>query len=136
MYTTINEFRTNERYDNHNRVIPRDFFNESKLLKCMGQLALKILDGRVPEGITIEIEESGEAFNIALSNEYDCLYVTNYPITVNGENVFFGTTYNSKALYPMVCYDDDVEFNVFDDQGNFTNKFIEQFVNQTENVQA
>ena len=45
--------------DNYSRVIPRDFFNEAKLLKCMGLLALKVLDNMTPNGIKILIEESG-----------------------------------------------------------------------------
>jgi hypothetical protein len=137
MITTINEYRKNEGYGNdHQRVIPRDFFNESKLLKCMGQLAVRILDGRIPEGITIEVEEAGEAFDIQLSNEFGCLFVANYPVTVNGEEYFFGTLYNSKDAYPMICYVEYDEILVFDEQGNFTAEFVTQFTNQTEDVQA
>lgn len=53
---------------NYIRVIPRDFFNESKLLKCMGQLSLKILDCQLPKGIEMYIEGDGQPFQIGLSN--------------------------------------------------------------------
>ena len=60
---------------NHtNVVIPRDFFNYAKLLKCMGFLALNIHNGTLPDGIEISIEESGEQFEIGLEDD---LFVVN-----------------------------------------------------------
>jgi hypothetical protein len=38
----------------YNRVIPRDLFNESKLLKCFGQLALLMHDGVIPGSIVFD----------------------------------------------------------------------------------
>lgn len=112
--------------ENYTRIIPRDFFNEAKLLKCMGVLALKILDAQLPEGITIEIEESGEPFNIMLT---DCgsLLVDNYPITVNGEPYTFKTTYNSKSNFPFFCDVDGEDVQVFNEDGNFDEEFITKF---------
>jgi len=72
----------------YSRVIPRDFFNEAKLLKCMGQLSLAILDGMTPEGITITVEETGEPFQIELDDD-GYLYLTNYEMFVNGRAVAF-----------------------------------------------
>ena len=109
----------------YTRVIPRDFFNESKLLECMGVLSLKILDRRLPEGVQIEIAETGEPFNIQLTDD-GVLTVANYPVTVNGKTVFFGTTYNSKANFPLFARSESYEdFQVFDDNGDFSSEFIE-----------
>lgn len=111
---------------NYQRVIPRDFFNEAKLLKCMGLLALKILDNNLPSSIQIKIEESGEPFDIELSDDGH-LFVSNYPVTINGEVVLFKTSYNSKSNYPFFCEIDYTDYEVFDEQGNFTEEFIELF---------
>lgn len=125
-------FNLNENYGNeYSRVIPRDFFNEAKLLKCMGNLALKILDFQIPEGIKIEIENSGDPFNIVLTND-GFLMVSNYSVTVNGEEVIMKSTYNSKENYPFYCEIDYDEYLVFDDKGEFTKEFIERFQNSEE----
>lgn len=117
-----------ENRNSYTRVVPRDFFNESKLLKCMGFLALRILNSELPEGITIEIEESGDAFDIGMTQD-GSLTVLNYPVTINGEDVTMKTTINAKDNFPFFCEIDYTEYLVFDDQGNFDKEFIERFKN-------
>ena len=114
------------------RVVPRDFFNESKLLKCMGFLALRILDRQLPEGITIEIDETGEPFDIQLTDD-GSLTVVNYDVRVNGLDVVMKTTYNSKANFPLFCELDYEEFRVFNEQGEFDQEFLTKFQSSTEN---
>lgn len=114
----------------YERVIPRDFFNESKLLKCMGQLSLKILDCKLPDGIKIEIDECGSPFVINQTTD-GRLFLQDYDVTINDIYVSMSTTYNSKDNYPLVCIHDDVETTVFDDAGNFTQDFI-NFCNNIE----
>ena len=111
----------------YNRVIPRDFFNEGKLLKCMGVLPLSILDNKTPDGIEIHIDGSGEAFDIVLDQEWSILEVINYNVTINGEEYRVGTTYNSKDNFPLYVIVDDVEILVFDENGKFSDEFIETF---------
>lgn len=106
----------------YQRVIPRDFFNESKLLKCMGQLSLKILDNATPDGMKIEIEESGDPFETYLCED-GSLAIINYPVTINDVSVGFKTTYNSKSPFPFFCQIDDCDIEVFDDNGEFTEEF-------------
>lgn len=110
----------------YERVIPRDFFNEAKLLKCMGMLSLKILDCQLPEGISIKIEESGEPFKIKLSEEGN-LFVSNYEVFINDRPVMVSTTYNSKSNYPFHCMVDYCETPIFDESGEFTEEFIQTF---------
>lgn len=112
---------------NYNRVIPRDFFNEAKLLKCFGVLALKVLDCQVPQGINISIEESGEAFKVKLDQINGSLHIVNYPVSINGEIVEVGTQYNSKDNFPFYCYINYCEILIFDEDGNFSEEFIENF---------
>lgn len=103
MITTINEYKLiNESIYNYHRVIPRDFFNESKLLKCMGRLALLIHENKLPEGINIVIEESGEPFDIKQNNLLEIIFISNYKIKINDEYYEFGTTINSKDNYPLL----------------------------------
>lgn len=106
----------------YTRVIPRDFFNESKLLKCFGQLALKQLDSLLPEGIVLVIDEDGGPFDIQLS-ECGYLYIANYRTTLNGEGVLFYTTYNSKGAYPFHVIIGNDEYAVFNEDGTFTDEF-------------
>jgi hypothetical protein len=107
----------------YTRVIPRDFFNEAKLLKCMGQLALKVLDRAAPQ--TLEIIDNGEPFHICLM-ECGHLTVRNVLVLINDTPHVFKTTYNSKRNFPfLVDTEDEGEIEVFDEQGDFTTEFLE-----------
>ena len=107
---------------NYQRIIPRDFYNESKLLKCIGLLSLNILDNSTP--CKIEIEESGEAFNVVLLDD-GYLTIINYPIKVKDLEILFKTTYNSKANYPLYAELNYVNYCVFDESGKFDSEFLE-----------
>jgi len=111
----------------YQRVIPRDFFNEAKLLKCMGLLALKVLDNQLPEGIVISIDESGEPFDIIQMEDSGDLSVVNYPVIVNGVELLFASNYNSKSNFPLYCEIDYSPITVFNEIGDFSNEFIETF---------
>lgn len=115
----------------YERVIPRDFFNEAKLLKCLGLLSVKILDNMLPEGIKIEISESERAFDIQQDEGDGGLYVNNYPVKINGCAVLLKTIYNSKDNYPLLCtYNDYEEVLVFDEKGEFSDDFIKKYTNK------
>ena len=94
-------------------------------------MKIHIHDNTLPEGINIQIEEIGEEFNIDIETTHHWLYVTNYPILINDDEYLFGTVYNSKDNYPLYCYNHNTEEEilVFDENGNFTNDFIENFTN-------
>lgn len=114
--------------------IPRDPFNWAKLLKCFGQLCLKVHDGMVPDHLNIEIEfeHYGHPFKVEQLEDGD-LTIVNYPITINGEDVTFVTTYNSKDAYPYYCWTQDGEsYLVFDDKGEFTDEFLNIQLNGTD----
>lgn len=93
----------------------------------MGKLSLAILDWQIPGGIEITITESGEPFEVVLEENYALLYVANYPVSINGTEYLTGTTYNSKDTYPLQVVDDYAEYLVFDEQGNFSEEFIQHF---------
>jgi len=118
----------------YRRTVPRDFFNEAKLLKCMGVLSLRILDGKLPPGIDIKMAEPGTGFKIDLLSD-GSLTVSNYPVTINGQVVTMKTIYNTKANFPLVCELDYEETTVFDDNGDWDEEFVARFrFNELDNL--
>lgn len=105
----------------YNRVLPRDLFNESKLLKCIGRLCLLIHDNMIP--FSMSVEENDEPFEIGLLEDGH-LTITNLNIFIMEQLTTFKTVYNSKLSYPLIAsygYDECV---VFDNDGQFTEEFI------------
>lgn len=106
----------------YQRVIPRDLFNEAKLLKCIGQLCLHIHDGLTP--VKMSIEETGEPFEIGLLED-GFLCILNLNISIKDKVFTFKTTYNSKSNYPLYVEHDYCDYDVFDEKGKFTQTFID-----------
>lgn len=111
------------------RVIPRDLFNEAKLLKCLGFLVLKIHDGLID--LNFEHEDPEEGFKIVQdenSGALSCCNLTFY--NKKGEEVIVFSPYNSRGNFPLVFLDSLEEENcVFDDEGNFSEWFLLNFKN-------
>jgi len=109
----------------YQRVLPRDLFNEAKLLKCLGVLVLKIEDGLLPE---LEYELVGDRFRIEQSQADGSLSVFNLVFTTTtkgGRRIDFCTPYNSRANYPLefLAEGDDDTDTVFDEDGYLTDAF-------------
>ncbi len=120
---TYENFQLNESRENYARVIPRDLFNEAKLLKCIGRLCLLIHQNDVPVEMTSE--NDGEAFKIVQLVD-GSLCISNVDICIKGQSHTFATSYNSKANYPLVVItQDDAEYEVFDDNGAYSQEFID-----------
>lgn len=109
----------------YTRVIPRDFFNEGKLMTCMGNLYIQAESSTRPDGINIVIEENGEPFIIEKDSSSGDIYVSNYKTYVNGNLVRFATNLNSRSKYPLNCTYDNAEYTVFTNTGEFDQEFIE-----------
>jgi hypothetical protein len=106
----------------YTRVIPRDLFNEAKLLKCLGQLALLIRDGKAPEFLTVD-EPDGDGFVIEQNPGDGALYCANLTFRANGRQLPLYAAYNSKDPYPLLCDIDGEETAVFYDDGTLTTEF-------------
>ena len=106
---------------NYNRVVPRDLFNESKLLKCIGKLTLLMHDNLAPNGLTCL--HDGEPFVIGLT---DCghLKIQNIIFSYDNFELDFKTVYNSKSNFPFYCDYDNCEYLVFDENGDFDEEFL------------
>ena len=111
----------------YKRVIPRDFFNEAKLLKCMGHLHIKSQQADRPDGIEIVINENGLPFQIEKDESSGDIYIANYGTFVNNLPVRFATNLNSKSNYPLHCDYENTPYMVFDENGNWDSEFIEAF---------
>ena len=116
------------------RVLPRDLFNESKLLKCLGRLTLMIHDGMAGDlEFDLEKEERGFIIN---QNEDGDLYCKNLFFYYNDEFVHVVSGLNSRGSYPLYFYFEK-ETNgklynysresVFEEDGSFTPEFKECF---------
>lgn len=108
----------------YNRVIPRDLFNESKLLKCIGRLCLLIHDRQVP--FNARIDDTGERFLIELNEDNNELHISNLEIIINKvKGIQFFIPYNSKDNYPLYCRFREEEYKVFYEGGNLHSDFID-----------
>lgn len=112
----------------YNRVIPRDLFNEAKLLKCLGQLSLIIHDEvGVPRGLKLEHYDSEHAgFQIEQQEQDGALYCANLECLYRGRVVGLRSPYNSKDAYPLqyIVGDDEDTGRVFTHDGALTAEFI------------
>lgn len=111
----------------YQRVIPRDLFNEAKLLKCLGQLALLIHDGvRIPRGLTLEHETPEDGFQIEQNQDSGALYCCNLECFCDGRLIGLSTPYNSKDAFPLrFVRGDDDEGRVFNEDGSLSDEFRE-----------
>ena len=106
---------------NYNRVVPRDLFNEAKLLKCMGKLCLAILDNNAP--INMTFVDHGMPFMIGLIDE-GSLTIKNLSIFIDHQLYLFKTTYNSKSNYPLFVQYDYCDYKVFNEDGDWDEEFL------------
>lgn len=109
---------------NYRRVIPRDLFNEAKLLKCLGQLSLLIHDGQLPE---LQMDRMGAGFEVALHEAgyltAEGLVIEKIDIVRGNTELWFGTVYNSRQSFPLICFYDWEEIKVFTETGSVSQEF-------------
>lgn len=114
--------------NDYTRVIPRDLFNEAKLLKCLGQLALGIHEGAFGTA-EIKLVHNDDEFDGFLVKQYQddgSLYASNLTLYVRGSFVVVSSIYNSKSPFPLTFLDQDTEAAgyVFDDDGTPSDEFL------------
>lgn len=116
------------------RVVPRDLFNEAKLLKCMGRLIVLIEDKMLPE--TISYLDGGYPFVVAQDQSDGGLVLRNIRVlrtrttgaTFVADKLTFKTKLNSKDSYPLYVQpltNEDEEIRVFTSLGEPTEEFLE-----------
>lgn len=124
---------------NYTRVVPRDLFRESLLLKCLGRLVLLIHDGKLPwlkfyhnSEFNTELEFKG--FEISCRDEdggLECNTVKFYPADTPEDSEMWEyelDIYTGLARqgdhWPLLCtVEAGEEIEVFDNEGNINPEF-------------
>lgn len=111
----------------YTRVIPRDLFNESALLRDLGRLA--ILLGETRGHNAGFVQENVERFDIGQDPASGNIRVKTLDFVINGENYLLERPLNSREPYAlMIMLMGDPDYNlisVFDDEGNFSEEMKE-----------
>jgi len=116
-----------ETHVGYQRVIPRDLFNEAKLLKGWGCIALLVHNEMQPEGVTLEHDTSEHpGFDIAQDPDSADLYITNLILKLYDEKVVIQSSYNSKTPNTLFFIGEMMghEGDVLTDDGKFTDCFL------------
>ena len=91
----------------YNRVLPRDLFNESKLLKCMGKLVIHLEN----EFRLVPSDDYYPSFDIKMNEDNNTLHLVGIRFII-GYGSFelnssdFFTPYNSKDQWPLKFHRD------------------------------
>lgn len=124
---------------NYARVLPRDLFNEAKLLKCLGQLSLLIHDGlgidpawalKLIHQDPVDSEEY-TGFIIEQNNDDGSIYCANLVLLSRGQVIRLYSPLNSKLPYPLQFFGHrrdggeypTVDDAVFNDNGTLSSEF-------------
>lgn len=113
----------------YRRVIPRDLFNEANLLKCYGQLILKlddvILRRPAGSGPRFRLEHDSGPFEV-FQDESDGS-ITLWPsveFSIDGKHIGLRRPLNSREPWPLYATNHGSdEVAVFDDRGELTLEF-------------
>lgn len=109
---------------NYDRTIPRDLFNEAKLLKGLGFLILHIHDGVSPDGLTFEQPPPESEFDIRHDRAYGDLFVFNVRVQLHGESLYLFHPYNENEGLTLSYRHNGESGYVFEDPETFTDSFI------------
>lgn len=112
----------------YRRVIPRDLFNEANLLKCYGQLWLK-LEGRLGPELSFEFDDTGlNPFAIDQRPHDGSLTVRNVALFARGRQIHLSRPLNSRLPWPLEALLPDTELGeevlVFTPDGELSPAFL------------
>jgi len=101
------------------RVIPRDLFNEGKLLSQLGRISLMIHDNTLPH-ITVNHENENSGFIISQNPDDGSISVTNlHFFDNNGTPIYFFHGLNCKEKFSLQMEFKGEVYWCFDDNGAF-----------------
>lgn len=103
------------------RVIPRDLFNEAKLLNNLGRIQILIEDRMICLTSKMDIDDavSPEGFGVDQDDSDASLFARNLRFYFEGEEIKMRTPYNSKAKYPILGVYKGEDYYLLDDKGNW-----------------
>lgn len=110
---------------NYPRVLPRDLFNESKLLKCLGRIVMFIEDGMAPKNLVYGYTGSNtDPFMVGLVDDGH-LKLLGLHFSCSHALLEMKIAYNTKGVWPLLCDYEDVEYKVFTEDGILTQEFLQ-----------
>jgi hypothetical protein len=107
----------------YKRVIPRDFFNESKLLKCLGKIELYLMGNK-----NISVQFDNERFLIEQNDSDGSLYVSNYKVYIGEDEVSLYIPYNCKENWPLMADYCGSTYYLLNESGDFIPSVITDFI--------
>lgn len=105
------------------RVMPRDLFNESNLLKCWGFLVLECMDGIYPE---LSYDDISGRFIVERDDTVYGFYLSNVSLYINGVPFRPFVPVNSRDKNPFYIESEETEWEslrIIDDNGKLTAEF-------------
>lgn len=112
--------------DDYTRVIPRDLFNEAKLLKCLGQVALLQLDWPLPQmELSLIQTQSIRGFSIRQDPSDGSIHCQNLYVYISRKRVRLHTPLNSREPYPLHATIADESVQVLTDDGKWHPDFLD-----------
>lgn len=107
----------------YQRVIPRDLFNEAKLLKCLGQLSLLVENG-VLQSLRVELDEVYDGFDVEQDENDGSIYCPGIDVVFgDGVEIYVYSPLNSRSSYPLQFSCRGESGDVFDDDGSTSTMF-------------
>ena len=106
------------------RVIPRDFFNESKLLKCLGKFEIHRENVDLKIDIPYQVEYDGKPFQVEQDDSDGSLRVVNYRVYILNEPLDLFIPYNSKDDWPLYARVKDTEWKILGEDGSLQSCII------------
>lgn len=112
------------------RVIPRDLFNESSLLKCYGKLYLELENqSGTPLGALSWRGDDAQPFDVQQSEADGSIYVANIRLEVGRREFLLTRPLNSRDPWPLWAESEDNDdfepVAVFNDGGSLSAEFLD-----------
>ena len=106
------------------RILPRDFFNESKLLCCLGRVSVHVHDNKTGKVKITEVFD-GKPFSVKQNQDTGNLYVENYRLFIQKEELFVYLPYNcTDTKYPLKGIWRNKEYQILSTNGLFLFKQV------------
>lgn len=99
----------------YERVLPRDAFNEAKLLKCISKITLLILDGLLPD---FKYDYDNGAIDIVQDQSDGSIYIKNIIFYYKDRIVTLKTSSNNEENWPLIMVLGDEEYYLFNENGD------------------
>lgn len=113
---------------NYGRVLPRDFFNEAKVIGMAGKLVSAYNEGKLPKGFQVFVSDIPK---VGLTEDGD-LFLDGFEGYFDGTPITLTIPYNSGKTdrFPLQATAEEIDVwsvSVFDEEGNLDEEFTEAF---------